>query len=202
MLTLDGSDLSCIVLAAGKSSRMGSSNKLLLPFKGKEIIKHTIENIIHQGFFEIIVVSGWQSQELENVLSEYPLTIVHNHEYLDGQSTSLKKALDSISDKTLGAFFVLGDQPLVKKDTIKDLMNSFLENPNCLVAPYYNGQRGNPVVIPRRLFAVLNNLQGDKGARGLFLDQDSIIKLLVDDPGVILDIDTQEMYEKLLRWGD
>ncbi|KUO53389.1 MAG: hypothetical protein APF76_09105 [Desulfitibacter sp. BRH_c19] len=199
MLRLDGSKLSCIVLAAGKSRRMGSNNKLLLQFKGKELIKHILEKIIKQDFFEIIVVSGWQSQELEKVLMEYPVKVIYNPKYLEGQSTSLKKALDTISDKTLGAFFVLGDQPLVKEDTIKDLMGKFLKNPNCLVAPYYNGKRGNPVVIPRRLFSKLNNLQGDKGARNLFLDQDNIIKLQVEDKGVVLDIDTPEDYEKLLE---
>lgn len=198
MLTLNASKLSCIILAAGKSSRMGS-NKLLLQFNGKELIRHTLENIIKQGFFEIVVVSGWQSRELESVLIQYPVKVVYNPKYQEGQSTSLKRALDSISDKTLGAFFALGDQPLLKENTIKGLIGTFAENQNCLVAPYYNGQRGNPVVIPRGLFSKLRDLEGDIGARNLFLGQHEIIKFEVDDPGVVLDIDTPEEYEKLLN---
>lgn len=192
--------LSCIILAAGESKRMGSDNKLLLQFDGREIIKHTVEKIIKQNFYEVLVVLGWQSCELARVLRDYSITTINNPHYREGQSTSLKKALDTISDKTLGAFFALGDQPLVKEDTIRHLIKEFSANPKCLVAPFYGEKRGNPVIIPRRLFPELKLLQGDKGARHLFLkEKENIIKIDVDDPGVIWDIDTPEEYGKLLR---
>ncbi|WP_035270178.1 nucleotidyltransferase family protein [Desulfitibacter alkalitolerans] len=197
MLIADGSKLSCIVLAAGRSKRMGSNNKLLLPFHGKELILHTIEKIIGQDFFEIVIVTGWQSHELEKILMNYPVKLINHPGYLEGQSTSLKKGLSVISEKTLGAFFVLGDQPMVQEETIKRLIAGFLQKPSFLTAPYYKDKRGNPVIIPRQFFSWLNQLQGDQGARDLFLREEIINKIHVHDPGVVEDIDTPEDYEKL-----
>lgn len=197
MLIADGSKLSCIVLAAGRSKRMGTNNKLLLPFQGKELILHTIDKIIRQDFFEIVVVTGWQSREVEKVLLDYPVKVINNPGYLKGQSTSLKKGLSVISEKTLGAFFVLGDQPIIQEETIKKLIVGFASNPEFPAAPYYKDKRGNPVIIPRRFFPWLNELQGDQGARELFLQDEKVTKVLVHDPGVLVDIDTPEDYEKL-----
>lgn len=107
--------LSCIVLAAGRSLRMGRDNKLLLKYQGKEIIKRALDKFLSLDLAEIVVVTGYQSEQVSEVLKEYPVTITFNEDFLQGQSTSLKTGINSLTKNPLGAFFALGDQPLIKK---------------------------------------------------------------------------------------
>ncbi len=192
---MDDKLLSCIILAAGKSSRMGC-NKLLLNYKGKEIIRHTIEKTLSVNNCEIIVVLGHEAEKLKEILHEYPIKLAYNMNYNQGQSTSLKKGLEQVSKKSLGFLFMLGDQPIIKIQTIEILVKTFLANPDKIIVPYYNNKRGNPVIFPKSYHADILKLQGDIGARSL-ITEDKVIKITVDDPGVILDIDTPEEYKRL-----
>jgi molybdenum cofactor cytidylyltransferase len=192
-------DISCIILAAGKSSRMNGRNKLLLKWRGKEIIRCTIESILEIKPYETIVVLGHQADTLSSLIENYPVKIVKNNNYFLGQSTSLKEGLKVSSDKTTGALFMLGDLPLIKKDTLAELVNAFIQNPDKIIVPYYFGKRGNPIIVPRSFFKEIFKLKGDVGARGLLIEK-NVIRLKVNDQGVIFDIDNPKDYERLLKY--
>ena len=189
--------LACIILAAGKSTRMGYRNKLLMKYKEKEIIKHVYEKTLEFDFYETIIVLGWQAKELDEALEEYQPRIVFNELYHLGQAASILKGLDAIKGNVDGILFMLGDQPLIKHDTILRLAGAFEEKPHSIIVPSFQKKRGNPVIIPKRLFPRIKNLQGETGARQLFNDEE-LVYVEVDDPGVVFDMDTPHDYEKLL----
>ncbi len=190
-----------IILAAGSSSRMGST-KQLLPFKGKTILDHVIDNALNSALSEIILVLGYcsdqiiQSLDLHRDFSE--IKIIINRKYKDGQSSSLKKGLEKISANCDGTMFLLGDQPLVTDTIINKLLNVFESSDLPIVVPYCNEKRGNPVIIAKALFPRLKSLSTDAGARVFFEElEHEILKVPVDDRAILEDIDTKNDYEKL-----
>ena len=170
--------IAAIVLAAGTSSRMGEA-KQLLNFNGSPILRLIIEIICQTKIEPIIVVLGHEKSNIQTVLNDLPVIIVHNPDYTKGQSTSVQAGLtffmDILNEKyprdpnTLvktnnGALFVLGDQPMIKPDTINILIETYAIKGG-IVAPTYKGKRGNPVIFDQRFFPQFFSLQGDTGGR-------------------------------------
>jgi len=97
------------------------------------------------------------------------------------------------------AMFLLGDQPLVSKSIINTIIKAFKKSNSPVTIPYYNENRGNPVIIARSLFHELKLLSGDTGPRILFKKlQKSILKVQVSDNAILIDVDTKADYDKLI----
>jgi len=194
-----------VILAAGSASRMGKT-KQLLPYKDKIILDHVIANSQKSELSEFVLVLGYCADEImQNIdLSDCysDIEIVINKDYQNGQSSSLKKGLEKVSDNCDGAMFLLGDQPLVTDAIINKLLYAFETSDASFVIPYCNGKRGNPVIAARSMFPRLNSLSADNGARVLFKEfENEIIKVPVDDNAILEDIDTKDDYEKLILKG-
>ncbi|MCK5543407.1 MAG: molybdenum cofactor cytidylyltransferase [Desulfobacterales bacterium] len=191
-----------VILAAGSSSRMGSI-KQILPFRGKTILDHVIANVQKSALHEVIVVLGYCSEKIKQQLDladdSSNIKILINKNYLKGQSDSLKKGLEQVSNSCDGAMFLLGDQPLITDTVINKLIYAFEDSDLPLVIPYCKGKRGNPVIIARSLFSRLELLSKDSGARVLFKElEKQILKVPIDDKSILEDIDTKNDYEKLI----
>jgi len=197
--------ITAIVLAAGTSSRMGQL-KQLLNYHGRPLLRHVIDIISRSSVDKIVVVLGHRREEVAATLEDLPLQIVANQDYASGQSSSLKaglKALATLSSTPkaetcrTGVLFVLGDQPLLKPDTINLLIENFMRHGG-IVAPYYRGMRGNPVLFDLSLRAEFDSLQGDTGAREIIYRHPELLhKIEVTDRGILLDVDTPKDLEVL-----
>ncbi|OPX90136.1 molybdenum cofactor cytidylyltransferase [Pelotomaculum sp. PtaB.Bin117] len=181
-----------VVLAAGASSRLGVP-KQLLAYRGRPIIAHVVENLLMSQLDEVIVVLGSRAEQVMEVLAGYSIRIINNHEFAAGQSTSLKAGIMSLSSATRAALFALGDQPLVSVQTINLLIHYYWLTGG-IVAPYFKGKRGNPVLFDRDFFGEMSFLSGDVGAREVIRRHSkSLVRVDVEDSGVVFDVDT---------WGD
>lgn len=186
-----------ILLAAGRSMRMGQP-KLLLPWQGVPLVRFVAQRALLSSIDELIVVTGHRAAHTSAALADLRVRIVHNDDFLDGQSTSLRAGVAALDDAVEAAIVLLADQPLLQPATIDALIAHYRQHQPPVIVPRYGGQRGNPVLFDRSLFAALQTISGDQGARSVIQNQrDGVQWLDTADQGVLLDIDTPEMYQRL-----
>ncbi len=126
-----------------------------------------------------------------------------NPDYAEGMSTSMQAGLRALPPATEAAMIVLADQPFVASRTLDLLIDEYRRMRPSVVIPTFNGLRGNPVIVDRSLFAELMGIRGDVGGRAIFEDHaESILKVPVDDRGVVTDIDTMEDLERASSEGN
>ena len=123
---------------------------------------------------------------MRGALAGLPVLFIANPAFADGLATSLVAGVAAQPSDSDGALVLLGDMPEVTAALLDALIETFARSPGAsAVVPTYRGQRGNPVLIGRRLFAAVENLTGDEGARRLLKDAADVVELSVDDPGVV-----------------
>ena len=187
-----------IILAAGESKRMGST-KQLLPFQGSTMLGQVISQVRQSLLYERIVVLGHDADRIMNDVSFADMNIIINHDYKKGQNSSLIKGLSLVSPECRAAMFFLADQPLITTAIINRLLTAFESGENtgaAFVIPFYKGHRGNPVIAARKIFPELERLNSDTGARTLFKKyENEILKVDIEDEGILFDIDTPEDYD-------
>ncbi len=186
--------ISLIVLAAGQSRRMGT-NKLALPWGHSTVLESTLAMLSQTKASQKILVLGHEAGRWRHLENLPGWNIIASPQYAMGQSHSLQAGLAQLAPECQGILFCLGDVPLLQKETVNRIIDVYQENSIPLVAPVYQGRRGNPVLFAADLLPELRELKGDTGARELF-HRHSHILVPVDDPGVVIDIDTPEEYEK------
>ncbi len=185
--------IAAIVLAAGKSSRMGS-NKLLADFGGKPLLRHGVENILGSDVQKIVVVTGNEPELAKAALQSLEVEFVHNENFAKGLSTSLKRGLAALPADTDAALICLGDMPLIDAQTINRLISSFsVADHRTICVPVHDGKRGNPVLWGRQHFPGLQAIEGDQGGR-LLMDalSDEVVEVDVKSGGVLVDVDTPQ----------
>ncbi len=186
-----------IILAAGRSSRMGRI-KQLLDFEGRTMLEQIMNNALESSLNRVIVVLGHAADQIRNVVSFDRVQVIINDRYDQGISTSLQAGLAGVRDDEAGAVFILGDQPLVGSEVINKLVKAYQQKRAPLVIPFCRGERGNPVLVDRALFSRLKTLTGDIGARALFEEYANRIKKVeIEDTGILFDLDTWDDYEAL-----
>lgn len=190
-----------IILAAGAGRRMdgGRGAKLLLPYRGAPLVAHVARKAL-ASCDTVLAVVGCNAEQVGPVLQKVGvgLQIIHAATWHEGQAASLRAGLAALDAETAGALVFLGDQPLVRRTTLAAVATAFRADPGAFVAPCHQGQRGNPVCIPRAWFARAMAEQGDKGARLLLGHPEARVRLVeVFDPGVLRDVDTSEDYQAL-----
>jgi len=182
-----------IILAAGQSRRMGPANKLLSKLKGKSLIRHVTGNAIAAGLAQVIVVTGYEAGRIRQDLSGLNIIYVHNQNFAEGLSSSLKTGIQTLGPRIDAALILLGDMPFINADIIKTIAATWArDREEHILVPHCRGQRGNPVLWPRRYFDELASLSSDSGARQLFhVHRDAIMKIELGE-GILQDIDTPE----------
>jgi molybdenum cofactor cytidylyltransferase len=192
--------VAAVVLAAGESRRMGR-NKLLLPWAHGTVLDQTLSNVMTSGVSSLVTVVGHEQELTKSIAARYgPVAI--NHNYTKGMLSSAQAAVRALSPSAEAVLVILGDQPLVGPDVIDALLAVFAANSHGLVAPVYQGRRGNPVIIDRRYFAELLALPPESAPRAL-LQRHAEDLLLVDvaSDAVLQDLDRPEDYERLRPEG-
>ena len=144
--------VAAIILAAGRSSRMGS-HKLLLPFRGRPIVNWVLAAACASQADPVIVIIGHEAEKIDAALrAERWFLAIHNPWYVEGMSTSLRIGLAATPKDVDGAMILLGDQPLVTPEIINTMIAESTNTPDAIIAASYQGQRGNPVLFPRQYF--------------------------------------------------
>jgi len=182
-----------MVLAAGLSSRMGV-NKLMLPLRGKPLVRHAVDAAAAGCCDPIIVVTGNGNEQIEAALCDPRVRFANNKNVSKGLSESLKCGLKALPADCEGVVVLLGDMPFVTPQLIDALIGAFDPvNGRAICAPTHRGRRGNPVLWARQFFPEMLSLEGDAGAKQLMIRHEAMLyELDVADSGPMIDIDSPE----------
>jgi molybdenum cofactor cytidylyltransferase len=188
--------ISAIVMASGLSKRM-NTNKLQMEINNKKIYEYILETIEKCNFYETIVVTN--DLNITSKAKSFGYKTLSNPNAYLGQSESIKLALENSSDSN-GYMFFVADQPFISLNTIELLCNSFKDNLDSIVIPSYNGINGNPVIFPSALKKELMLITGDSGGKVVVNNNlNKLIKVLIQSKDELMDIDTIEDYENILK---
>ncbi len=191
----DNRNIAAVILAAGRSTRMGGPNKLLAELNGKKLVRIVAEQALASKASPVIVVTGHQSVEVAAALKDLDVTFVTNTQFADGLATSVKAGIAAVPASADGAIVCLGDMPLIDSKLIDRLVEAFApDRGSLIVVPVAGGRRGNPVLWSRRFFPELMTLDGDVGARHLIAQHsEAVAEVEVVGKSAFVDIDTPEM---------
>jgi molybdenum cofactor cytidylyltransferase len=192
--------ISGIVLAAGAARRMGRQ-KLFLDLRGRPVLQWALEEALSAELAEVICVVRELEKARQAVFLEHPkLRWVVNRKAREGQSTSVVAGLKAISPLAEAALFILGDQPLIKRELIDGLIDLYRRRSALIVAPAFHGRTRSPVLFHKNMFPDLLKLKGDIGGRGLIRTyREKVAVLEWKDEAPFLDLDVWEDYEEIMK---
>jgi len=183
-----------ILLAAGKSRRMGSC-KQLLPLGDGTVIGRCIGALAKGGAGEIVVVVSEEGQGVVEEARKYPVTIVVNPDSGGDMASSVRAGRDALTSGASGVIVCPCDYPLVSAGTISRLIEEHGHSPENIIVPCHQERRGHPLLFPR---SILSELENDLILRDLVRRDSNRIRCFeAGDPGVLLDMDTPEDYRRI-----
>ncbi len=189
--------VSCVIMAAGSSSRYGE-DKLLAPLKGKMLIEWAFDAVPEDRLTSVIVVSG--SDRIRDLAIKRGFRYVENCRPEEGVSRTIRLGTEALKDECSAILYMVSDQPLLKRQSVSDLIDFYLDNPEKIVSMSYGGERGNPCIFPVKYFDLLQNLEGDRGGSVIIRSHPEDLLLFEADPVELKDIDTVEDHH-FLEYG-
>lgn len=195
-----GKSYGIVILAAGRSSRLGRP-KQLLTYHQLSLVQHAARTALDTACGPVVVVTGAFQESVTSQLYGMPVELVFNPAWEEGMASSLRKGLDCIRLKhpeTNGVIFMVCDQPFVTKSNLLCLIDIHEKTGKAIAASHYGGKDGTPAFFHHTYFHHLMELKGDNGARGLMAKYAADVESVPFEKG-ILDIDTLEDYEQLLN---
>jgi molybdenum cofactor cytidylyltransferase len=192
--------ISAIVLAAGESKRMAGKHKLLLPFAGKTIVENTVDAILQAHVDEVIVVLGYEAENVREVLLHRPVQFVYNPAYQNGMANSIHTGLAAVASDAGAVMISLADLPLVQSAELNLLISSFLSaNKKTMAVPTFGGLRGNPVIFDLRYRPEMLVLRGDVGCKSILAHHpEAVLEVEMPTASVLEDVDTVEAYNRFV----
>ena len=195
--------VSAVILAAGKSERMGRP-KLALKLGERSLVGCVVESALLSRAGEVIVVLGKDLDELHSEVktmassSGKGVRVVFSENPEQGMSFSMRLGIAAVSEKADGVLFLLGDQPLVRPEHIDAIISRFEKGDVLIVHALYNGKRGNPVLFSASLLGELRAVRGDKGGRDVLAAHESQAAGVELPVWVGQDVDCWDDYVQLL----
>ena len=201
LVTDSNRNVAAIILAAGRSTRMGGPNKLLAELNGKPLVRMVTEQVLAAKAQGVIVVTGHQADEVRKALRGLEVAFVHTPDFAEGLASSVKAGIAAVPENADAAVICLGDMPLISAHLVDRLIEAFRpDGGNLIAVPVSDGRRGNPVLWSRRFFNELMSLDGDIGARHLIAKHsEAVAEVPVEGSGAFLDIDTPQALEAARR---
>jgi molybdenum cofactor cytidylyltransferase len=190
-----------IILAAGRSSRMSpeAGHKLLSTFDGVPLVRRMALRAIESKAIDIYAVTGFRHKQIESCLVGLDMTIAFNPAFASGMSSSLSAGLNipGVTDHN-GVLILLADMPSITTQNLDQLIEAFVTSKGrSVVRAAHAGTSGNPVVLPKTLYAQARTLEGDRGARTLIENCDLDIVEVDIGEAAIVDVDTQNDLQRL-----
>jgi len=190
-----------VVLSAGESSRMGRP-KALLPIDSQTFIEKIVGALKQSGIERVVVVLGFHADELRLQVGHLPVEIVVNPDYKQGQLSSLQAAIRHLqtTGSCDGMLVHLVDHPYIDSKLVRLMIDRFGDSDNMIVVPRHQGKRGHPVIFSKKLFQELLDAPIDQGAKAVVnAHRGETLEIDTDDAGIILDIDTPELYRQHVK---
>ena len=184
--------IAALILAAGQSRRMGSANKMLAEVDGIAMVRRAVDAALAAQTEQTKVITGHQADDIHKLLADLPVSFANNPDYAQGLSTSLKAGIAALGDDIDGVVVLLGDMPRVTAKHVDRLIAAFdpLEG-RAICVPTFQGKRGNPVLFARDLFAEIEDIGGDSGAKHLIgANEDLVCEVPMEDDAIFMDVDT------------
>ncbi len=203
-----------IILAAGSSSRMGSGrHKLLLPLHDRPVLAHVLDAVLASQARPVVLLLGHQAELVRAHIASYiiqsDVTVIENPDYLQGMSTSMRLGIQTLQtysytkspgEEVDSALLLLGDQPLITAQDIDILIATYRKTGKSIIAPTYEGKRGNPILFDASLFPELLEITGDEGGRSVLeRHRDEIATVEMGNPLANIDVDTWEAYQRVVE---
>jgi xanthine dehydrogenase accessory factor len=180
-----------VVLAGGTSSRMGRP-KASVSVGGQRMLERILVNLREAEVDRVVVVLGFHADEVRAAVDLRSATVVENPHFAEGMSSSLRVGVRAVAADCKTVMVVLGDQPFVTPETFRRLVRRAEAADGAIFIPTYKGVWGNPVLFDTSLAPEMNEIEGDVGCRALFPQHSAEIREVpVDDPAVLVDIDTE-----------
>ena len=171
--------------------------KQLLALQGKPAVLHCLDAIAAAGIDRVVAVIDPDNEELARIVDRPGVRLAVNDRPELEMAESVRAGLKAVPESASGILICLADQPLIRAQTMRLLCQGHRENPEKIHIPVYNGRRGHPTLFPRYL---LGELTGSRTLRDIIrAHPESVCCLAVDDPGILLDMDTPEDYEMMRR---
>lgn len=190
--------IAAVVLAAGQSRRMGTP-KLVLPWGSRTVIGQVVQTLFDGGISEIVVVTGGAWEAVEAVLKDTPVKLVRNQEFANSEMVaSLQIGIRSLAPACQVALIALGDQPTIDAEVVQKLVDAYLQTGASIIIPSYQMRRGHPWLVVRSLWPDILALSKNQTMRDFLQSHvDQIAYIQINIPGIILDLDTPEEYNRL-----
>jgi molybdenum cofactor cytidylyltransferase len=186
-----------IVLAAGQATRFGAT-KQLMPWKDSTLVERAAQVGLDAGLQCVIVVTGQDADRVCAAVAGLPVQVVFNSEFATGLSSSMRQGIAALPAGIDAALFLLADQPGVTPEVVQALVKAHRKTLAPIVLPTYQGRRGNPVLFDVSVFHELTQIEGDVGGRVLLEKHaGSLVRVPVEEPGILEDIDTSEDHQRL-----
>ena len=181
-----------LILAAGRSSRMGTQHKLLEDLNGQAVIRHVVDHARAMQFSTLVMVTGHRANEV--CAAAGAIQTCYNPHYQSGMASSLTCGLTAVPDDCDGVFVLLGDMPFIKPDPVSAMMDAINAAPNAkALVPVVDGEWAHPVALRRCLFAEVMQVTGDQGARAILkAHQEDVLLWPSQDRTLLFDLDTPE----------
>ena len=196
--------VAAVVLAAGQSSRMGQLKQVMPWGNGSTVIGEVIQRLLRVvGLAEIVVVTGRDRERVEACVAQalaapgLPARTVFNPKFAQAEmARSVEAGINSLPESALAALVVLGDQPQLSPRVCAALLARWREGRAPVVAPFYQGRRGNPVVLDRAVWPLVRALPDSANPRQIFQAAGRIEPVEVSDDSILRDLDTPEDYAR------
>lgn len=192
--------IACILMAAGRSTRMGVENKLLADIGGKPMVRRVAETVLASRARPVFVVTGHDADRVRAELSDLDINFAHNPDYVSGIASSLYTGLASLPRDIDGVLIVLGDMPEIRPEHLDKMISAFAPKEHrSIVVPTFEGKRGNPILWSSEFFSAMRKQAiGDTGARALLAEHaEEVVEVEIPTPAIHTDIDTPELLAKL-----
>ena len=187
--------IGCVVMAAGNARRYGN-NKLAAQLRGRSLILRALEAVPAEQFDTVVVVT--QYPEIMRLAAEFHFAAVLNEHPEYGISHTIQLGLTGLRDCG-GVLFQVSDQPLLRRESVAELVRLWKRSPESIAAVGHNGVRGNPCLFPARFFPELLELREDRGGNTVIRRHEEDLILLEVDGAELYDVDTAQALEKLER---
>ncbi len=183
------SRIAAIVLAAGEGSRIGCP-KALMEYDGKNFTRMVVENLQAANCEPIIVVGGAEADRVKKLVESLDVRFSLNENWRNGQFTSLKAGVSSLSEYHGGVLMALVDHPFVAGGTYEELIDIASKNPDSIIIPVIGSRRGHPIVIPEIIIRVIIKANENVTLRDIIAKhKELVLHHPVEDGGILKDID-------------
>lgn len=191
-----------VVLAAGRSRRMGTQ-KLLLDYGPKPLITHVVDQLLASNIDRVFVVGGHDPDRIARAVLGRDVSFLVNADYDTGMLSSMRCGVQALPDVCRAVLVTLGDQPAITPDIVNRLISAFHQTKKGIIVPLHNGRRGHPTLIATRYRHAILTQYDDVGLRGLLGEYShDVFELSVAELDIAADIDTPEDYARQLRLRD